>query len=98
MAAAKYLVGDHPGVEIWCEQRKVVTCSRDEAAQLQLPVARSTPSRAAMLVSRNKRLLQQAAAANRRTEALRARLTAQRHSDWATLTWPHTPNSRERCD
>jgi len=72
MVAAKRVIGDYPGVEIWCGPRKVVTLSREEVARL-----RPMPHRAALLISRNKRLLQQAAAARRRTEALRARLTAQ---------------------
>jgi hypothetical protein len=70
-AAAKYLLGDYPGVEIWCEQRKVVTLARDEAAQLQPPAA-PRMTNPALLISRNKRLLQQAAAVCHRTEALRA--------------------------
>jgi hypothetical protein len=41
MAAAKCVLGDFPSVEIWCGPRKVVTLSREEAAQLQPP--RITP-------------------------------------------------------
>src|SRR5690348_1495532 len=76
MAAAKRLIGDFPGVEIWCGPRKVVTLSR-EAAVLQ-----PQPHQAVRLISRNRRLLQQAAAAAGRTEALRAQSAARRHSDW----------------
>jgi hypothetical protein len=72
IAATKCLVGDFPGVEIWCEQRKVVTLSREEVARLQPPPPRKGRP-AALLISRNKRLLQQAVATCRRTGALRAR-------------------------
>jgi hypothetical protein len=78
IGAAKHVIGDFSGVEIWCGPRKVITLSREAAARLQPP---RMPPRAALLISRNQRLLQQAAAARRRTETLRARLTAPRHSD-----------------
>jgi hypothetical protein len=81
MVAAKRLIGDFPGVEIWCGPRKVVTLSR-EAAVLQ-----PQPHQAARLISRNRRLLQQAASAVRRTEALRAQSATRRHSDWAPPDW-----------
>jgi hypothetical protein len=73
MAAAKYIIGDFPGVEIWCEQRKVITLTREEAAHLP-PAAPRAPPRAALLISRNRRLLQRAAETCRRTEALCARV------------------------
>lgn len=88
MAAAKYLIGDFPGVEIWCEQRKVVTLARE--AVMRLPsAAPRTPPQAALLISRNHRLLQQAAAVCRRTEALCAWPTARRRGGWATSKWQH---------
>ncbi len=84
MAAARCVMGDYPGVEIWCERRKVITLSRDEAERLEPP--RRT-IRATQLIDRNHRLLQLAAQMCGRTDALRARQTARQHSHWATLTW-----------
>jgi hypothetical protein len=54
MAAAKCLIGDYPGVEIGCGPRKVITLSREAAAQLQPP--RMTP-RAALLINRQSSLV-----------------------------------------
>lgn len=76
IAAARCVIGDYPGVEIWCEQRKVVTLSLQDVARLQPPVAHRTEHRAALLINRNRHLLQEAAQACRRAEVLRARLTA----------------------
>jgi hypothetical protein len=33
IAAANHVIGDFPGVEIWCGSRKVVTLSREQAAR-----------------------------------------------------------------
>jgi hypothetical protein len=49
--------------------------------------------RAALLIDRNQRLLQQATKAQGRTEAMRALPTTRRHSDWATLAW-RSPGDR----
>jgi hypothetical protein len=68
IAAAGRVIGDYPGVEIWCERRKVVTLSRQDVARLQPPAAPRASHRTAMLISRNKRLLQQAAKLCRHTE------------------------------
>jgi hypothetical protein len=86
IAVARHVMGDYPGVEIWCERRKVVTLSREEAGRLQPPVAARSNRRAALLISRNKRLLQQATATSRCTDALRARPTG-RGGAWAKVTW-----------
>lgn len=86
MAAARSVIDDYPGVEIWCECRKVVTLSREAAARLQPP--QKNP-RTALLVSRNKRLLQQATQACSRSGALCTRPTARRDGAWAALTWQH---------
>jgi hypothetical protein len=73
IAAAGLVIGDYPGIEIWCERRKVVTLSNQGVARLQPSAARRPPNRAALLISRNKHLLQQAANTRRRTHALCAR-------------------------
>ena len=67
---ARQVVGDYAGVEIWCGPRKVVTLSREEVARVQPPVAARSNHRAALLIRRNKRLLQQATATCRRTVTL----------------------------
>lgn len=57
------------------ERRKVVTLSNQDVAQLQPLAAGQTPYRAALLISRNKRLLQRAATTCCHTHALCARTT-----------------------
>lgn len=86
ISAAEGVIEDYPAIEIWCERRRVITLSRAEATHLQAP---RTTHRAAQLINRNHRLLQQAAQTCCRTEVLRERATARRHSDWAALTWQH---------
>lgn len=76
IAAARCVIGDYTGVEIWCEQRKVVTLSLQDVARLQPSAVPRTQHRAALLINRNKHLLQEAARTCRRAEALRARLAA----------------------
>jgi hypothetical protein len=87
IANARRVIEDFPRLEIWCGPRKVVTLSREEMARLQPPVAPRPNHRAALLVSRNERLLQQATAMCHRTEALHAPPTSQ--EGWARLTWQH---------
>jgi hypothetical protein len=84
IAAAGRIIGDYPGIEIWCERRKVVTLSLQDVAQLP-SIVPPTPHRAALLISRNKRLLQQALQACRRTEALRTRRPV--GGSWARTDW-----------
>ena len=91
IGAARNVIGDFHGVEIWCGPRKVVTLLREQVARLPTALR---PVRAAILISRNKRLLLQARAACRRTEALCARPMAWRRSEWATPAWQHTTAMR----
>ena len=73
ITAARQVIGEFPGVEIWCGTRKVISLSREEVARLP---AAPKPTRAAIVINRNQRLRQQAAEACRRSEALSARLMA----------------------
>ena len=86
IAAARCVIGDYPGVEIWCDRRKVITLSLQDVARLQPPVAPRAPHRAALLKSRNKHLLQKAAQTCRRTEMLRTRLASD--GSRSRANWP----------
>jgi hypothetical protein len=69
ITAAKHVIGDSAGVEIWCERRKVVTLSSEELARLAPPAIRRVV-RSGVLISHNKHLLQRAAEVRGFTAAL----------------------------
>jgi hypothetical protein len=69
IAAAPQMVEDFPRLDIWCGARQVASLTREDLVRRQPPRL----TWAAVLITRNKRLLHQAAQARRRTEALRAR-------------------------
>jgi hypothetical protein len=85
IAAAPSVIEDYPGVEIWCGQRRVATLSGGELARQQPPVLPRKVASVPTLVSRNKRLLQQAVATSSRTQMLLAKPMTWQHR-WAR-TW-----------
>jgi hypothetical protein len=88
ISVARHVVGGYQGVESWCGARKVNTLSREEFAQIQ-PAVAPRNNRAALLISRNKRLPRQATATAYNTQALCASAAPRSGAAWARLKWQH---------
>jgi hypothetical protein len=76
IAAARNVIEDFPRLEIWCGARQVASFAREDLLRRQPPRL----TWAVVLITRNKRLLHQAAQVRRRSEALRARQQIGRRS------------------